>query len=151
MTLRAAQGIVYHVLVFGSTHLTYQHGNPAQVAAFSLGDRLSVTGQLDPTAAGNLDAQTVSDLSIQQIVDLQGTISYVDTARHFLMIRTLANPVPVVVLLSSTSTIQLANGKTGAFSDLARGQTVMITGSYNQNLALISYAQIVRVVSSTGT
>jgi hypothetical protein len=81
-------------------------------------------------------------------MDLQGAINYVDLVHNVLLLRVIANPAPVVILLDSDTTVLTGQGTPGRLSDLARGQTITVTGTYDENLGLITHASVIHITSS---
>jgi phospholipase C len=146
LLVQGTNAISYTVRLSTQTRITRSGGVQTVVADLSVGDRLQITGQLDPTQAGYLIAQSVSDTSIMPLTNVRGTVNYVNDARNLVMVTLVASPAPLVVLLDANTAIVLPNGKRGAIDSLQRGTNVLINGIYDQSSHILTRATRITVL-----
>ncbi len=137
----------YTVRLGSQTLITRLGGIPAAVTDLNVGDRLQITGQLDPTQAGYLIAATVSDQSIEPLANLRGTVNFVNDARDLITVNLVASPASLLVLLDANTVIILPNGQRSTIDSLLQGTTVLITGIYDQSSHILTRATKITVLA----
>jgi Phosphoesterase family len=145
---RGTNNIVYTLRLTAKTLISRSGGIRAAVSDLSIGDRLQVTGQLDPTQAGYLIAESVNDESILSLTDIRGTVNYVNDARNLLTVSLVASPAPLLILLDNTTVIVLPNGQRGKIDNLLRGTSVLVTGIYDQSSHILTRATRVTILAA---
>jgi len=149
LLVRGTNNLAYTVRLSGRTQITRSGGVKAVVADLSVGDRLQITGQLDPTQAGYLIAESVSDESIIPLINVRGTINYVNDARNLVTVTLVASSAPLLILLDTGTAIVLPNGRRGKIDNLVRGTTVLVTGLYDQSSHILTRTTRVTVLASS--
>jgi hypothetical protein len=146
LIVQATSNLQYTVRLSGQTQITRSGGVAAGVADLNVGDRLQITGQLDPTQVGYLIAQSVTDTAITPLANVRGTVDYVNDARNLVTVTLVASPAPLLVLLDATTRIVLPNGKRGVIDNLQRGTIVLVTGVYDQSSHILTRATRITVL-----
>jgi hypothetical protein len=146
LLVQGTNGVRYTVRLKNIAQITRQGGQRATLADLNLGDRLHIVGQLDPTQAGYLIADSVHDQSITTLTGLQGTINYVNEARNLLTVDLVASPAPLLVLVTPRTAIILPNGHRGTIDNLRRGTLVKVSGTYDMSSRILTRATTVRVL-----
>ena len=83
---RGTNNVDYTVRVSPQTQITRRGGIRAVVTDLNVGDRLQITGQLDPTQAGYLIAASVADDSVVSLANVRGTVNYINDARNLVTV-----------------------------------------------------------------
>jgi len=147
LDVRGTNGVRYAVRLSGATQILRRGRMAASVADLNVGDRLRIVGQLDPTQAGYVLAQSVRDDSIVHMTSLKGTINYVNEARNLILVDLVASPAPLLVLLGPHTVITLANGHRGTIADVQRGMPVTLTGTYDLSTRILTRATALTIMA----
>jgi len=108
-------------------------------------DNLKIWGRIDPVNPLVINSTKIRDNSIQRLGSaLKGTITGSINPRNEMFTLTTANRgVNTVVLSNSTQLIYKGQAKT--FSDLHVGDSVEVTGTWNNNTHIISFTTRIKI------
>ena len=143
----ATATVTWHV-----TTVTRRYGGATEVAAVSMGDRLTMQGSFEPGTT-TFDATQIQDMSIQKAdAYARGTISSVDAAANSFVfhVTNAPNGSPlsgdVTVDLSADQTIGLPNGTTETIGGLQIGDRIYARGVYNRQAHILNNGDSIRVL-----
>jgi phospholipase C len=142
LLLRIKGGNIITVEIGPSTPARTKKDQPVKLANFIVGDHLVIHARPDPQRALVYVAGILHDLDLSSFGPQSGTISNVDQFGDSIEVQ-FGKRTFVVVL--STATQIIKNGKKGTIADLQTGDLVDVTGVHNTRLDEITSAYTIKV------
>ena len=124
-----------------STSFVHRFGGKSGLSEISVGDYLSFTGTVDPSATLTVKAKVVKDWSIAETHQtFSGTVKSIDSANSRFTLAS-QNSGDITVTVSSDTSL-MKNGATMLFSVLAVENTARVTGVYNSDTHVLAASKI---------
>jgi len=143
-TAATINGTAYTINI-GTAKLISRNNKSLDCTNLVTSDNLKIWGRIDPANPLVINSAKIRDNSIQRLGSaLKGTITGSINPRNEMFTLTTANRgVNTVVLSNSTQIIY--KGQTKTFSDLHVGDSVEVTGTWNNNTHIISFTTRVKI------